>query len=352
MPKRPSPSMAGRPSPSKSSVKPCLDNLAQPSPSKGGSPLTHAVNGWLGDGRANGHSQRTLANRRHLMARFEWWLVNEQEAEPALSSLSPAVIRAFMTYLREERPEGRFGHLAKNGNNAGTARPSTVHTYYRCLRAFVNWCRAEEWIESTPLKNVKAPRVPEDALDHFSEPEMQALVNAARHNQTPNRDVAIILVLLDTGMRAGELCGLNVRDAEQQDSALTVLGKGNKKRKVYMSRTARLALWNYLHRDRNNPMPDEPLFVARGGGRFSPNSLTQFVERTARHAGLKGAAGCHKIRRTFAISFLRQGGNLFELQRLMGHTDLTVLRRYVKYAETDLAATARRHSPVDGMNIR
>ncbi len=284
------------------------------------------------------------------MEKFEWWLVNEQEAAPELETLTPAVIRGFLTYLQEDLDDGRFG--GDHPNARGPARPSTVATYHRCLRAFVNWCRAEEWIVGAPLKNVKVPRLPQDHLDHFTDDEMQALVNAARRGRQPNRDVAILLLLLDTGLRASELCGLDVGDADQQTSSLMVLGKGNKTRKVYICRPVRLALWNYLQRDRGEVAAGDPLFLARGGDRMTRNGLFQMVDRLAGQAGLSGSAGCHKIRRTYAINFLRRGGNLYELQKLMGHTDLTVLRRYVKYGESDLSGAARRHSPVEGMGIR
>jgi site-specific recombinase XerD len=313
------------------------------------SPLRQAVDSWLADGRANGHSARTLGNRRHLMEKFEWWLVHEQGVEAALSSLTPGVIRGFLTYLREERPEGRFG--SDNANARAAARPSTVSTYYRCIRAFVNWCRAEELPVGAAMKNVKPPRVPDDELDHFTDAEMLALISAARTHRNPERDVAIILLLLDTGMRAAELCGLDVGAVDRSSGGLVVLGKGNKTRRVEMSRPTRLALNRYIEDQRRNAPPNEPLFVSRAGGRMTTNGLFQLVERLARHAGLQGAAGCHKIRRTFAISFLRNGGNLYELQKLMGHTDLTVLRRYVKYGEMDLAAAHRRNSPVIGMGI-
>lgn len=318
------------------------------------SPLERAVGHWLADGKAQGHSPRTLGNRRHLMAKVVWWLQHEAQAAPSLESLTAARIRAFMTYLREERPDGRFASDAPNVRHA--ARPSTVHTYYRCVRAFVNFSLAEGLLDETPLKNVKAPRVPNDQVQPLSAEQVQALVDVARRARAPERDVAIILLLVDTGMRVSEMCGLKVGDVDRMAGELTVLGKGNKKRRVYMGASARRALWRYLEADRKAARHDEPLFIGIGGnqrgGKMTPNGVFHLVQKMGVKAGLRDPAGCHKLRHTFAINFLRGGGNLFELQQLMGHTDLTVLRRYVALAESDLAQAHRSASPADRLGIR
>lgn len=317
-------------------------------------PLERAVENWLADGRAQGHSARTLANRRHLMAKFGWWLMNEEEAEPSLEALSPARIRLFLTYLRQERPDGRFGSDTPNACRA--ARPSTVHTYYCCLRAFVNFCLAEGLIEETPLKNVKAPRVPNDQVQPFTAGQILELLSAARQSRTPERDTAIISLLADTGMRVSELCGLTVGDFDRMGGELSVLGKGNKRRQVYMGAAARRALWRYVETDRKHAQPGEPLLVGVGGNRrgtgMTPSGVFWVVQAVGEKAGIRGIrCSPHTLRHYFAVSFLRGGGNLFELQQLMGHTDLTVLRWYVALAEADLAAAHRKASPLDRIGV-
>ena len=319
------------------------------------SPLERAVEHWLADGRAQGHSERTIGNRRHLMSKFVWWLWNEEETEPSLESLSPARIRLFLTYLREERPDGRFGSNAPTARR--TVRPSTVHTYYRCLRAFVNFSIAEGLVKETPLKNVKPPKVPTDQVAPFSAEQVLSLLAAARQSRAPERDTAILSLLVDTGMRVSELCGLAVGDFDRMGGELSVLGKGNKRRRVYMGAAARRALWRYVEADRKHAQPEEPLFVGVGGNRrgtgMTPSGIFQIVQATGEKAGVKGVrCSPHTLRHTFAINFLREGGNLFELQQLMGHTNLTVLRRYVALAESDLAAAHRKASPLDRMGAR
>jgi integrase/recombinase XerC len=289
------------------------------------------------------------------MQRFCWWLEHEERASPTLDALTPATVRSFLAYAREARPEGRYGSTRESAKRE--ARPATVNAYYRALRAFSNFCIAEGLLEDTPLKNVKAPRVPNDQIQPLDHEQVQALLDAARRTRSPERDVAVILLLVDTGMRASELTGLQMTDVDRGTGELTVLGKGNKKRAVYMGVACRRALWRYLETERVEALPDEPLFVSVGGQK-SGTALTlsgvhRIVAQAGKAGGVKGVrCSPHTLRHTFAVNFLRGGGNLFELQQLMGHADLTVLRRYVALAEADLAQAHRNASPADRMRLK
>jgi site-specific recombinase XerD len=175
--------------------------------------------------------------------------------------------------------------------------------------------------------------------------------------RSPERNVAIILLLVDTGMRVSELCGLRVEDADRGTGELTVLGKGNKKRRVYMGNQARRALWRYLETDRRWARAEEPLFTSITGtgcgAGLTPCGVRDIIEKSGYAAGITGVrCSPHTLRHTFAINFLRGGGNLFELQQLMGHSDLTILKRYVALAEADLAQAHRAASPADRMKLK
>src|SRR5205085_2337899 len=118
--------------------------------------------------------------------------------------------------------------------------------------------------------------------------QVQALVDAARRIQSPERNVALIMVLVDTGMRVSELCSLLVGEVDRGTGELTVTGKGNKKRRVYMGSAARRALWRYLETDRRQALPDEPLFTSAGGVQsgtaLTPSGILQFLKKAARAA--------------------------------------------------------------------
>jgi site-specific recombinase XerD len=310
---------------------------------------------WISDGRTT-WSARTIRDREEAMERVCWFLENEEECPATLEALTPERLRRFLAYAREPNRAGRYGSQ-KRPRACTEARPATVETYYRRLRTFLNFCLAEGLIHESPLRNVRRPKVPFEQIRPLTEAQIQALLDGARRGRHPERDVALIILLVDTGLRAGELCSLTVGDVDRGTGDLTVLGKGNKRRIVFMGTAARRAVWRYIEAYRREAAQDKPLFVSVGG-HTSGAALTiygvhQIVAKAGKAAGVADVrCSPHTLRHTFAVSFLRGGGNLFELQQLMGHTDLTVLRRYVALAQTDLAEAHRAASPADRMKLK
>jgi site-specific recombinase XerD len=124
-----------------------------------------------------------------------------------------------------------------------------------------------------------------------------------------------------------------------------------------MGTTARRSLWRYLETDRREAPLSEQLFVSIGGNTpgagLTINGVHRIVSEAGRSARITGVrCSPHTLRHTFAVNFLRGGGNLFELQQIMGHEDVTVLRRYVELAESDLADAHRAASPADRLKLR
>lgn len=321
----------------------------------GASDIRRTAANWLADGESQGWSSRTLTDRRQAVERFCWWLENAAEDSPTLDALNAANVRAYLTYARQGSTSGRYG--SEHPGATRQARPSTVATYYRVLRALVNWSLQEGLLDDNPLKNVRQPRVPLEQVQPFEPDQVQALIDGARRGRAPQRDVALIFLLVDSGMRVSELCGVLIGHVDRGTGELTVLGKGNKRRRVYMGSGARRALWRYLEAERRNAGANEPLFCSVGGidagGPLTPSGVRQIIKKAGVLAGIIGVrVSPHTLRHTFAVSFLRSGGNVFELQQLLGHTDLTVSRRYVALAEADLAQAHRSASPADRMKLR
>jgi site-specific recombinase XerD len=289
------------------------------------------------------------------MDRFIWWMENEEGAASTLDSLTPTLVRSFIAYVRDGSAKGRWG--SDHHAVARPTRPSTVATYHRAIRAFTNFCLAEGVLETNPLQNVKPPHVPTDQVQPFTQEQIQTLIDAARRTSNADRNVALILVMLDTGLRVSEVAILTVGSLDRESGALVVTGKGNKRRRVYMGVATRRALWRYVEADRCGTPADEPLFTSSGGtlagAALTESGIYQIVKKTGKAARLTGVRSSpHTLRHTFAVSYLRGGGNLFELQQLMGHTDLTILRRYVALAEADLEQAHRSASPADRMKLR
>ena len=203
---------------------------------------------------------------------------------------------------------------------------------------------APEW--KNPMLKVKAPKVVLDPLEPISIEDVRALINTCqRGNFMGERDRAIFLFLLDPGARAQELCNTNIKDVDLNTGAVMIRhGKGGKTRMVFMGRKTRRTMRSSL-RMHSNQSP--ALFVSKDGERLTYDGLRQLLERRARLAKLANKPTLHGFRRGFALNMLRRGVDIFALQRLMGHSDLQVLRRYLAQNDQDNHLAHILGSPVD-----
>ena len=217
------------------------------------------------------------------------------------------------------------------------------HNHARAIRAFLNFCVRDELIERSPFAKVQMPKIEKKVLSALEAGDVHALLKHAINE----RDRALCLFLLDSGVRASELVALNVGHVDLGTGVVLVeRGKGQKGRTTYIGATTRKYLLRYLRR-RKDTRPDRPLFAsANTGERLTVCGLVQLMERLRKRAGLKECS-CHTFRRTFALNCLRNGMNIYVLARLMGHADIAILRQYLPLVENDLWEAHARFGAVD-----
>lgn len=227
------------------------------------------------------------------------------------------------------------------------------------------WTWAEKEL-GTPhvVRNVDRPHPQPPVIQPYSEDEVRAMLTATAWGNAyvpahdtyteyrlPNadRDRAILIVLLDCGLRASELCALTIGDYDRKRGSLHIRsGKGDKPRIIYVGDSSRRALWRYLrHRDNDKRAP---LFLSATGKHLTRSGLRKLVQRIADRAHVDGAT-VHRFRHTFAIQFLRNGGNLFALRAMLGHSTLEMVRTYARLADLDIATAQRIASPGDNWQL-
>lgn len=310
--------------------------------------LPRHIAGWLLDGKIRQLSPGTLANRKLITDKLLWFLKQEE-----LETCGVTELKRFLYYLgtAHESEEGRWG----NATNCKAARPATVLMYYSRLRTLFAYLVDEGMIEASPFEALKPPLVREDQIQPFTQAQITALLHAASLSACPKRNKAILLFLLDTGVRASELCALTMQDVDLAGQKATVLGKGNKHRTVYFGRNVSRALAAYLKEDMHTEK--EPLFFAwdetRSRAPMTRSGLLQQIHRLGKVACIE-ATRCspHTFRHTFAIEFLRNGGNQFTLMQLLGHTQMKQTSRYVALAQADIENQHRQYSPGDRVKVR
>lgn len=219
--------------------------------------------------------------------------------------------------------------------------PWTIRGHARAIKTFLRFCASDGLLERAPTYAM--PKLPKTIMPAFVPADVRKLLAAC----DCTRDRCVVLVLLDTGLRASELLALDTGDLEMGTGAVHVrLGKGRKDRTVYLSARTRRELWRYW-RDLGTPTAHSPLWTSQSTGtRLTDAGLRQLLERLGLHAEVPHCHP-HTFRRTFALECLRGGMNIYALARLMGHADITVLRQYLDLVDGDLEAAHRAASPVD-----
>ncbi len=227
--------------------------------------------------------------------------------------------------------------------------PGGIHACYRTLKAFLLWWEEEVEPEGwkNPIRKVKAPKVVLEPLEPVNVEIVKALMDVCQKDFTGRRDKAIFLCLLDTGARAQELLNIDLADVDLMTGAIIIRqGKGRKSRTVFLGQKSRRAVRQFLRlREDSHPA----LFVTdESNGRLSYGGLRGMVKRRSEQAKVEPPE-LHSFRRAFALNMLRAGVDIYSIQKLMGHADLQVLRRYLKQTDADTSEAHHKGSPVDGL---
>ncbi len=261
-------------------------------------------------------------------------------------------LRNFILYLRQ-KPCFSNHPYARSQPRGLSAH--TINTYMRSLRAFWSWLVTEEIIADNPFKKVKVPKAPRKVMATFSGHDIKQLLDVIDTRSAAGyRNYVIILTLLDTGLRVSELGNLAMENVKIEEGTIKVMGKGGRERVVPIGNRVKKHLWRYISRYRRQPVSPVPdyLFLTCQGGRMTKNRIEVIVSGYGRKAGIKGVrCSPHTLRHTAAVSFLRNSGDVFSLQRMLGHRSLEMTRRYCELSDADLKRAHLRASPVDRLDL-
>jgi len=279
--------------------------------------------------RSKGLAPRTLETYLFALDGLRTFLASNGQA-PALPQTRD--LRAYIAYMLDR----------------GLSR-GTVRVRMRSIRVFCNFLAREGLVDVSPFEGVEIPRVPEAYPKVLSEAEITKLIKVCKGSSWLDvRNRAILLTFLDTGIRLSELVQLDLADVNLGAFSLRIRrGKGGKERHVFMGRTLFRAMRRWLDA-RGYTSFQGALFVTRKGTRIDRRNVQRTIERIARRAGLNGTRVTpHLLRHTFATHYIKNGGDPFSLQRILGHSDIKTTMIYVNLAGASLREAHARASPVD-----
>ena len=277
-----------------------------------------------------GRSLKTVSNYERYLERF---LGHTKLEKP--EDITDDVVREFRLWLNRQESGTKVG-----GRNE-TLKKKTQNYYLIALRGFLGYL-AKRNIKTLPTERIELAKVGDRSLDLITKAELDRFLMAPDGDDLKSlRDKAIFELLFSTGLRVSELASLP-RDIDLTKSEISVRGKGDKNRVVFLSDHAKLVIQEYLRKRKDM---DEALFISlapqkissnNDSLRLTPRSIERIVKHYAIKAGISKKVTPHVIRHTFATDLLENGADLRSVQALLGHANISTTQIYTHVTDKHL----------------
>jgi integrase/recombinase XerD len=275
--------------------------------------------------------------------RFEQFIRERQY----LTNVTPATIewyRRCLKWLPSEHPTQADLRAVVLRMREKGLKETGVNTVLRCVNAYLHWSSGSERKCGAGCNHPRIHQLREPllVLPTCADVQVKRLIAWRPKGKYQRRLHLLILFLMDTGCRISEALTLRVTDVNFQDLLVTLDGKGRKQRVVPFSFELRKALFRYIGEFRK---PDSLLFASRTETTWSRRNALRDVKLLCRNLGFTPPGRTlHAFRHTFAVNYLRRGGSVFHLQKVLGHSTLEMTRRYANLVTADLQAVHERVS--------
>jgi site-specific recombinase XerD len=279
-------------------------------------PLSEAIDGFTLACQARKLSPHTLADYGRTLRRFL-----AHVGDMPIGDITIAQVSAFLA--------------------AQPFSEKTVKNYHIGLAALWTWAIRQGHITRHIIRLIDKPRPQKTVIEPLSQVEVKRILDAAQAGRNAARNRSIILLLLDTGLRASELINITLADIDFARRLIKVLGKGNKERLLPFSKRTGQAIFGYMY----------PLDGLTRLYPMNRESLAHLTARLGQAAGIRGGVHPHRFRHTFAVTYLRNGGDPYTLQEILGHSTFEMVRHYLALAQIDLETAHNRASPVENWQL-
>lgn len=273
-------------------------------------------------------SPRTITDYRQKIGAFVFYC--EKVRARALTDVTVHHVRLFLLGLQE------------------TCGARSIKDSYGTVNRFFNWMVEEGTLQRNPMASMHPPRVPQKLIQPLKPGHIRDLLALCDETFLGTRNRAIILMLLDTGLRLSELANIQLNDIDLDREVIKVMGKGAKERVVGLGAKTQKAMLKYL-RLRNDDHPC--LWVTEERGPMKGSGIQIMIRRLGRRAGITDVrVSPHTFRHTFGTQALLNGAGEFAVQSLLGHSTLTMTRKYAATINSEQAVQGyRKFSPVDNL---
>jgi len=295
--------------------------------------------------KADGKSPKTVQWYSEMLIAFTGYLeAKHNRCDPEAFNID--LVRGYILHLRQ-KPKFE-GHPYTPQQNLSLS-PRTVQCHVRALKAFSTWLYLEGCTAQNRLKNLKLPKAPNKIIEPLTPQEIKKVIASInKKSHVGERNYAMLVTLLDSGLRASEAATITLGNLNLKDGCIKVMGKGAKERIVPIGKYVQMTLWSYI--DKVRPKPTIPdcgnLFLSVSGKPITVNTVKLVFSRLSESSGIE-RLHAHLCRHTFAINYLLNGGDIFSLREILGHTTLDMVNHYLHFTSAQITSQHQKYSPMD-----
>ena len=293
--------------------------------------LNAAIEEFILEQRVRGNSSATVSYYRNILAYFKEFAGNVE-----ISDITLQLCRKYYLYLAED-----------------DINSVSVQSYVRGLRAFLRWLYEDEKIEENICAKFKLPKATRKVIDILTEEEIKLVFDSIRGEDLHvSRNRLILALMLDCGLRLHEVVTLTVSSVHLRDRYIIVQqGKGDKQRVVPFGNFTHRLIERYLKLS-SDMLPREALIIKVSGFEIyepiTDTTIKQLFRKLKNRTGIQRLKP-HLLRHTFATRYLENGGNIYSLQAILGHTSLEMVKRYLHLANSRIRKDFSKFSPLDNL---
>lgn len=318
-------------------------------------PLDHYFNVFFRAKETEGLKPRTLNDHKSHYRYLQRWLM-ENYPTLNLEEIAADHVRQYIQHMLTEQTLYEGHPTLQDHNTAKGLSPATVNIRTRTLKCFLRFLYDEGHLQTDLASRVKLQRVAEDTIGAFKKEQVLLLLGAPNQREYVGfRDYVLLTLLFDTGLRINEALNLTVADLNVADKTITVqaaVSKNGKSRDVPLTKRTVELLVALIQENRKQFAIRCPsiVFLLNNG---KPLTYNQAYERIRLHGDKAGITDVrvspHTFRHTFATLYVLNGGDPFTLQKILGHHDFNMVRKYVQVNQRDLQEKHEQSSPLAGV---
>jgi integrase/recombinase XerD len=272
---------------------------------------------------SKGYAHNTVEAYRNDLTQFLNFAQNERPHLGNWARVDKPLLQVYLAHLKE-----------RNYTAASVARKVAV------LKTFFHYLVERHLLTENPASTLSSPKVEKRLPKVLTPDEVERLLAAPARHGTPKglRDCAILELLYASGLRVSELVALQADDVDPQEGVVRCAGRGDKRRVVPISERAGAALMTYLQRGRpvmSSQGDERALFVNPRGVRLTRQGLWLIIKEYVKEAEIPTQVTPHTLRHSFAVHMLDRGADLQNVQRLLGHSNITTTQVYSRLADSD-----------------